>query len=608
MKKFFTLLFGLVVVILMTGGCVNLEGIFPFLNSAPVIISEPIITAIEDQLYSYQAEAIDSNGDDINYSLIIKPEGMSIDSEYGLISWTPVNNQVGTHRVTIEVSDGTHSSTQSFEIEVSNVNNPPQIFSYFPTNLNVKVNEGDSIKFEVQAQDVDLNTTLSYEWLLNGKEVSSFIVTEDSLKSNWNYSAGYGDYSQKIVKALVGDGELQDYIQWNITINDTKPPTQPTLNTIISPTNISSQILSGTKESNSSIIINGVEVISLNSSTNWSYSYNLFEGTNTISITSCDTVDNESSAILTIIEYDPNIYVDIVNSSGIEDGTKTHPFNSITEAIEAVAPGKLVIVAAGIYNEQLIINKSLTLLGESLNNTLIIGSGLTGNLISLEADDIIISGFTINGDSSTSVGIYFDSYSFININNNLVKNNKDYGISYINSAPIIEDNNIENNSSSGLMIATSGGGIIRNNSIISNQYGIRTYGDSCPEINRNNISNNNTGIFCRESSTPIISYNTISNNSGYGILIDDTLGNSVNPDIGGGGSESDGQNKITGNYIHGISNQITHNIYAKYNWWGDPSGPKYPGNPNNTAILSDWAYWSKSGGNIVFEDYLYAEP
>jgi len=605
MKKFFALLFGLVVVILIMGGCSNLEGIFPFLNKAPVIISEPIITATEDQLYSYQVEASDPNGDTLTYYFTIKPEGMDINSENGLISWTPTNNQVGTHQIIVEISDGKQSITQSFEIEVSNINNSPQIFSYFPTNLNFEINEGNSVKFEVQAYDIDLNTTLNYQWLLNGKKVSSFTVSGNDSKSSWIYSAGYGDYDQKIVKVLVSDGELKDYMQWKVAINDISPPTQPTLNTITSPTNISPQILSGTKESNTSIWINGTEVVPLNSSNDWFYSYNLSGGTNNISITSCDAAGNESSPVATTIEYDPNIYVNAANASGIEDGTQTHPFNSIIEGIDAVISGKSVIVAAGTYNEQLIINKSITLQGISQDNTFITGSSLTGNLISLEADNITISGFTVDGGSSTSVGIYFDNYSFININNNLIKNNKDYGISYINSAPIIEGNNIENNSSSGIKVATNGAGIIRNNSIVSNQHGIRTYGDSCPEINRNNISNNNTGIYCRESATPIISYNTIGNNTSYGILIDNILSNLANPDIGGGDGQSDGQNKITGNSIHGVNNKTTHKIYAKYNWWGDAAGPKYP---YHTSSSGDWVYWSETGGDIIFEPYLTIEP
>jgi len=610
MKKFFTLLLGLVVVILMMGGCLNLEGTLSFLNKPPVIISEPVITATEDQLYSYQAEASDPNGDTLTYSFIIKPDGMNINSENGLIIWTPTNNQVGIHRVVVEISDGKHSVTQSFEIEVSNVNNPPQIFSYFPANLNFEINEGDSIKFEVQAHDIDLNTTLSFQCFLNGKLVLDSTVSGDGSKSSWIYSATYGDYSKKIVKIAVSDGESEDYVQWNITINDIAPPTQPTLNTVTSPTNISPQILSGTKETNSSILINGAEVISLNSSTEWSYSYNLSEGNNNISVTSRDAVGNESSAVLTTIEYDPNIYVDIGNTSGIEDGTQTHPFNSIIEGIDAVIPGKSVMVAAGTYNEQLIINKSIALQGTSRDNTFITGSSLTGNLIIFEANHVTITGFTIDGDSSTSVGIYFDNYSFINISNNLIKNNIDYGLNYSNSNPTIENNNIKNNNYSGIDIAAGGEGTIRDNSLINNLYGIRTYGNSSPEITRNNISNNNTGIYCRESATPVISYNTISNNTGYGILIDNLLGNSVNPDIGGGDGESDGQNKITGNFIHGINNKTTHNIYAKYNWWGDAAGPKYPGNPNNSTILSDWAYWdtTKKQGPIDFSSYLSVEP
>ncbi|GAI14063.1 unnamed protein product, partial [marine sediment metagenome] len=222
------------------------------------------------------------------YSFIIKPEGMSIDNESGLISWTPANNQVGIHQVVVEISDGKHSVSQSFEIEVSNVNNPPQIFPYFPDSLNVGVNEGDSIKFEVQAHDIDLNTTLSFQWFLNGKLVLDFTVSRDGSKSNWIYSASYGDYGQKIVKVLVSDGELQDYVQWNITINDITPPAQPTLNTVTSLTNIPTQTLSGNKESNTSIWVNGAEVISINSDTTWSHLYSLSEGINNILITSRD--------------------------------------------------------------------------------------------------------------------------------------------------------------------------------------------------------------------------------------------------------------------------------------------------------------------------------
>jgi hypothetical protein len=306
MKKFFVLLFGLIILILI-GGCQSLVDFFPFLNRAPIIISEPAITATENNQYSYQLEAKDPDGDRLTYLLVLCPEGMSINSENGLLTWIPTNDQVGIHQIIVETSDGKQSDTQNFEIEVINVNNPPLIFSYFPVDLNFKINEGDSVKFEIQTQDIDLNTTLSYQWLLNGKKVSSSSVSGNDSKSSWIYSATYGDYSQKIVKALVNDGELENFIQWNIVINDTTPPAQPTLNATTSPTNISPQILSGTKEPNSSIWINGVEVVSLNLSTEWSYTYNLSEGTNNILITSQDTIGNESLSVSAVIVLDTDV-------------------------------------------------------------------------------------------------------------------------------------------------------------------------------------------------------------------------------------------------------------------------------------------------------------
>ena len=696
MKKLFVLLIVLTVMIFI-GGCQNLEEFFSFFNKAPIIISEPVKTATEGNLYSYQVEASDPDGDVLSYFLDLFPEEMNISSENGLVSWLPTNNQIGIYRVIMEVSDGRKSALQDFEIEVSNTNDSPQILSYFPANLNVDINEGDSIRFEIQAEDVDLNTTLNYRWFLNGSLVSNSTVTPvsgGSFVNNWKYFAGVGNSGQKTVKAIISDGELSNSMQWKVTINDITSPNKPTLDAVTSPTNISSQILSGTKESNSSIWINGTEAVALNSGTTWSFSFNLSEGENdisitskdgagnesstvtseivldsiapgiptlndvitptnispqvlsgtkeanssiwingvevvpinpettwlysfdlseginNISITSRDALDNESSAIISIIKYDLDIYVDAKNVSGIEDGTETHPFDSIGEGISAVISGKSVIVKEGSYNDKLIIDKSITvkkMVESSTNNTIIDGSDKSGNLITVAADNVTISGFYINGANSTEVGIYIDNYFSITIENNLIKNNKDYGINYCDSNPTIQNNTIEGNGSSGIDIKSGGLGIIHGNSITNNKYGIRSCGDSSPEINNNEItSNSNSGIYCREGANPVISYNTISNNS-YGVLIDYNLtwGALVNPDIGGGDSASEGNNKISGNSIHGVSNKTTHNIYAKYNWWGDAAGPKYP---YHTSSSGDWVYWSKTGGNIIFDPYLKTEP
>ena len=44
-----------------------------------------------------------------------------------------------------------------------------------------------------------------------------------------------------------------------------------------------------------------------------------------------------------------NIYVDVNNNTGTEDGTEAHPFNTIKEGINAASPGNQVIIKQGTY-------------------------------------------------------------------------------------------------------------------------------------------------------------------------------------------------------------------------------------------------------------------
>jgi hypothetical protein len=89
------------------------------INQAPVITSIPDDTAIVGTEYIYEVKATDSDGDILNYSLDVKPTDMTINSTNGLIRWTPVAAQVGDNPVTVKVSDGSLSDTESFEIIVT---------------------------------------------------------------------------------------------------------------------------------------------------------------------------------------------------------------------------------------------------------------------------------------------------------------------------------------------------------------------------------------------------------------------------------------------------------------------------------------------------------
>ena len=90
-------------------------GCFLF-NNSPVIESDPVTTAKEGAIYTYDVEAIDPNGDTLTYSLTVSPPDMTINSTTGVINWTPT--AVESFDVTVEVSDGSKSATQSFTITV----------------------------------------------------------------------------------------------------------------------------------------------------------------------------------------------------------------------------------------------------------------------------------------------------------------------------------------------------------------------------------------------------------------------------------------------------------------------------------------------------------
>jgi hypothetical protein len=115
MKRKTLILFVLLIFLLLTFGCSPSISI----NKPPVITSIPTITAKVGVEYSYNVFATDPNGDNLTYSLLAYPNGMTINPQTGLITWIPTESQVREYEVEVEVSDGELSVTQTFTITVS---------------------------------------------------------------------------------------------------------------------------------------------------------------------------------------------------------------------------------------------------------------------------------------------------------------------------------------------------------------------------------------------------------------------------------------------------------------------------------------------------------
>ncbi|MBN2317256.1 MAG: tandem-95 repeat protein [Sedimentisphaerales bacterium] len=97
-------------------------------NDAPRITSKPSQTARVWALYTYDVEAKDPDPQDtLVYSLIAKPDGMTINSVTGLIEWRPTYTQAGTYDVQIQVADSNNvpvTDTQSFVLTVTSLKSP----------------------------------------------------------------------------------------------------------------------------------------------------------------------------------------------------------------------------------------------------------------------------------------------------------------------------------------------------------------------------------------------------------------------------------------------------------------------------------------------------
>ncbi|MBX9253632.1 tandem-95 repeat protein [Desmonostoc muscorum CCALA 125] len=104
------------------------------LNHDPVIITAPVKEAIASLPYQYDVDATDADSDTLTYKLLTAPNGMAINADTGLITWTPNTANVGNQQIKLEVSDGRGGiAEQEYTLAViTTPPNRPPIFTSFP--------------------------------------------------------------------------------------------------------------------------------------------------------------------------------------------------------------------------------------------------------------------------------------------------------------------------------------------------------------------------------------------------------------------------------------------------------------------------------------------
>jgi len=173
-----------------------------------------------------------------------------------------------------------------------------------------------------------------------------------------------------------------------------------------------------------------------------------------------------------------------------------YDYPTIQEAINNANPGDIIFVSKGIYDESIVINKSITLIGEDRENTIIDGKA-TGNVISIRASSVNINGFTIENSSPViGCGIFIErSEDVIVCNNNVVNNGIGIQITFCSKSQIYE-NTISANYMGIQIFYSSSNNTIYRNAICNNDFGIYIYYYSIGNLfYENEIYGNERGIY-----------------------------------------------------------------------------------------------------------------
>lgn len=211
------------------------------------------------------------------------------------------------------------------------------------------------------------------------------------------------------------------------------------------------------------------------------------------------------------IHADTNPMVWIVAKDG------TGNFTAINEAVqnENVSNGDTILVRNGTYIENIVINKSISLIGEDQNTTIIKGFG-NYSVIFVNSNNVEITNFTITGSGKRppDSAIYINSSSEVIIRHNkIIENNN--GISFYSSTnSLIFGNVIENNSFSGIFAVFMRDSFIWGNLICKNMKGITSYSSTNNCITSNTIKDSREeGIFLEISSSNVIYHNNFLQNA-----------------------------------------------------------------------------------------------
>jgi len=170
-------------------------------------------------------------------------------------------------------------------------------------------------------------------------------------------------------------------------------------------------------------------------------------------------------------------------------------YPTIQAAINAASNGSSIYVRSGTYHENVVVNKTVSLVGENRSTTIIDGN-YTGNdmmyhTMNITASNVKITAFTIQSSKlQAGIGVYVSRPStHNNISYNIITNN-DYGIYLdVSSNNTISGNNITDNLN-GIELSNSHDNTLNDNRVTENDFGIHLWLSWHNTLRNNDMSGN----------------------------------------------------------------------------------------------------------------------
>ena len=295
-----------------------------------------------------------------------------------------------------------------------------------------------------------------------------------------------------------------------------------------------------------------------------------------------------------------------VNNSTGQDAD----FTSIQAAINAAHPGDKIIVKPGIYEENITINKNITLVSESEDPSDTIVQGVDGSedVFSVWTNGVSIKGFSIQG--AKYAGIHLFGVTDCNITNNELANNA-CGIDlYMFSSGNMLENNTIFDSVTGISLGDSWYNFLNNNSISNCSSGISLFDSPNNTLQNNLISKNSEGIaLTGESNSNTLTNNTINSNEITGMHIYGSSNNFIYNNYFNNTKNVESEFALGTNNWNTTAAEGTNIVGGQYiggNFWAKPEGTAYPDGAEDTNLddILDEQY-NIEGSELI--DYLPLE-